>query len=292
MRLSDLLPAGHVRVPLHARDLAGALLELAAAAAGEGAVLDPDRLHGQLTEPDLRGAVAVGDDVALPHLRTDTVDRLVLAVGVSPTPLEPGATGVAARPRVVVLILAPPTHASLHLQAISTLARFLGRDDVLQRILQARSPDDVVAIAGEAEMRIQPRLTVRDVMGAVPGSVGPDDPLRAAIDVMARTGAPLLPVVGEKGDVLGTITDRDVLRALFPQVHRDGEEGARGAALRDTSVRDLMSRSVLCVSEGMGLDEVAAMLVNKDVAQIPVVVEGRLAGMLGRADIIRNLFGR
>jgi CBS domain-containing protein len=42
----------------------------------------------------------------------------------------------------------------------------------------------------------------------------------------------------------------------------------------------------------MGLDEVANLMINKDVEQFPVVSEGKLTGFLSRADIIRKLFGR
>ena len=42
--------------------------------------------------------------------------------------------------------------------------------------------------------------------------------------------------------------------------------------------RDLMTRTVLCVSEDQGLVDAANMMVNRDVEQLPVVREGELVG--------------
>jgi CBS domain-containing protein len=53
-----------------------------------------------------------------------------------------------------------------------------------------------------------------------------------------------------------------------------------------------MTRSVLCISEELGLEEAANMMINKDVEQFPVTSEGKLTGFLTRGDIIRKLFGR
>ena len=57
-------------------------------------------------------------------------------------------------------------------------------------------------------------------------------------------------------------------------------------------VRDIMTRSVLCIAEDKGLDEAVSLMINKDVEQFPVVGEGKLVGFLSRGDIIRKLFGR
>jgi CBS domain-containing protein len=70
--------------------------------------------------------------------------------------------------------------------------------------------------------------------------------------------------------------------------------GAIGAATQEAPlrVRDIMTRSVLCISEDLGLEEAANMMINKDVEQFPVVAAGKLTGFLTRSDIIRKLFGR
>ena len=57
------------------------------------------------------------------------------------------------------------------------------------------------------------------------------------------------------------------------------------------TVRDVMTRQVLCVSPDQPLAEVASLMVNKDLPRVPVVRDGRLVGLLTRGDIVRKLIG-
>ena len=57
------------------------------------------------------------------------------------------------------------------------------------------------------------------------------------------------------------------------------------------TVRDVMTRQVLCVSPDQPIAEVASLMSNKDVDRVPVVREGRLVGFLTRGDIVRKLIG-
>ena len=62
-----------------------------------------------------------------------------------------------------------------------------------------------------------------------------------------------------------------------------------GSASR--SVRDVMSRQVMCVAPEQPIAEVASLMSNKDVDRVPVVREGQLVGFLTRGDIVRKLIG-
>lgn len=295
MLLRELLPDEHLVVPLEVRTLREALDRLIGALQESGAVEADTEFEDVFDPSQMRGAVAIGPDVALPHFRTDAVDALVVALGVSPEPLDATGTGLEIRPRLVALVLAPSESATLYLQTISTLVRLFRRAELRQGLLQSRSKEDVMAIMQSAELRVQPRLTVRDVMMPAPAKVSADDSVREAVDLMIRHRIGVVPVVGDKGEVLGTISDRDVMRGFLTKMPRADDSDAEGvepAALSGIRVRDLMSRLVLCVSEESGLDEAASILINKDVPQLPVVAEGQLTGLLGRGDVIRKLFGR
>lgn len=291
MELSELLPPEQVVVPLSAPDLRTAVEALVEVLAARGVVRGQAQVTELAAEASTRDMVAISEDVALPHYRTDDVDRLAVALGLSPEPLE-GGEELGISPRIVVLVLAPRDASSLYLQAVSALARVLREPAVVRQLLEARTPEEVVSVPGLTELRIQPRLTVRDIMLHRVDSVDPETDLREAIRRMVERDLRSLPVVGEKGEVLGLLTERDAMRALMPQVPRAGEDAPQESALSGQLVRDVMSRSVLCISEDMGVDEVANTMLNKDVDQVPVVSQGRLSGVLTRGQIIRKLFPR
>jgi CBS domain-containing protein/mannitol/fructose-specific phosphotransferase system IIA component (Ntr-type) len=293
MRLVELLPPAHIRAPLAANAVSGALRELTQALVQAGAVRDVAAVERLLSDPRLRDVVPVGDRVALPHFRTDAVAGVVVALGTAPAPLDPGASGVAISPQVVVLILASPEAAGRYLQTVSSLARLFRAPDFVDRLVACRSPAEVLALPELQEARVQPALTVRDIMNHSVETVAPDRPLREAVDLMVRRGLRALPVVGDKREVLGMLTDREIIRALLPQVPRVGHDAgdAAPAPPAPLTVREVMSRSVLCISEEMSLADVGSTMVNKDVELLPVVSEGKLTGFLTRGDIIRKLFG-
>lgn len=292
MDLLDLLRPEHVIVPMHAPDLRAAVQELVAQLEDAGAVRPSEPLHERIRSENMRDVVAIARDVVLPHYRTDAVDTLTLAIGVAPDGI-PSADPAGSPVRVVGLILAPPETASLYLQTTSTLARLLRQPDAVEEL--ARQPDarSLLALPRFQNLRIQPSLTVRDVMVHRIHSVPPSATVRRTLDLMLRRTLSAVPVVGEKGEVLGIVTDADIMRALLPKIPRAGS-GAEGSEdePRDEPVRDIMTRSVLCVSEDLGVSEVASMMINKDVEQVPVVNAGSITGMVYRGDIIRKLFGR
>lgn len=292
MQLHELLPPGHIVAPLAASSLSAALSEVIARLAEAGSLQDPAALEQAFRRPFGPGIVAAGEQVVLPHCRSDTVDRLVVGIGVSPDGLAARDLGLEIRPRVVALIVAPTQAATLYLQAVAVLARWLRDDDVVAQLAAAAAPDDVHRFAEQAALPLVPRLTVRDIMGPGVRSVTPGTAVRAAVDLMVRHRVRALPVVGEKQEVLGVLSERDIMRGLLPQIPRAGQTSTDAIVPASLRVKDVMTRSVLCITEDLSIEEAANMMINKDVEQLPVTSEGRLTGFVTRGDIIRKLFGR
>ena len=274
-------------VPLPADTVQAAVSALAQRLIDGGAVDQPERLARLLAESRVRDLVQVGDRVLLPHVRTDAVSKLVVALGVSPTPLMAAGVDEGAA-QIVVLVLAPPSATGLYLQTVAALARVLRDDAVVDAMVAARTPEEVLALPGMREITIQPRLTVRDVMTERVYRVSPDASVREVLDMVAERRLRAVPVVDEDRGVLGMVTDRDLLRFFLPVVQKT--TGESPASLKDTKVREVMSRSVICVSEDQALAEVMSIMVTKDLERLPVVNEGRLTGFLTRGDILRKLF--
>ncbi|HSH45002.1 MAG TPA: CBS domain-containing protein [Longimicrobiales bacterium] len=302
MKLLDLLQSEHIVVPLHASGVRDAIQQLIRKLQDTGAVGPSDALMERVREDPMRDLVAVNRDVLLPHYRSSAVPALTMAMGIAPDRIPARGAGAEPgldiAPRVLALVLAPQEAATLYLQATSTLARLLRQPGMVDRLAAQPDAESVLAIPELQEMRVQPSLTVRDVMAHRVQTVPPDTTLRSTLDLMLRRRLHAVPVVGRKGEVLGMVTAADLMRVLLPHIPRAGAEDEEAETVRDAEdglgarpVKEIMTRSVLCVSEELGVSEAAAMMINKDVEQIPVVREGAITGMVTRADIIRKLFG-
>jgi len=286
---SRLLRRDHIVVPLERETLAAAITELIATLVRSGAITDRASVTGSIDADPVRSTVAISPRIVLPHFRTDAVREPVLALGVTALPLPPRDDGGEGA-RIVALILAPVDATTLYLRAVSGLAGALRRPDVVDRLLAAAAPDDVLAIEQLAALEVEPSVLARDIMVRTEAA-RPDDTLRVAVDTMARNEAGGLPVVGDKGEILGVVTEADVLRGLLQSRPRKAADEHTGL-MPPLRVRDVMERSVMCIPDGADLDDIANLLISKDAELFPVVAEGRLIGLVRRVDILRKLYGR
>lgn len=289
MKLSTIVPPAQIMIPLPDGTLYDAILHMVRELARTGVIADTSEIERAIAGSRARDVVSISSRVALPHYRTDAASGLTVALGIATKPLTVPDATLEKGPRIVAMILAPPREATLYLQTISALARIFRQDSAVEALLAARTPEEVLAVPELAALTLQPRLAVRDVMNTAPETVAPQTAVRDAVEVMMRSRSRALPVVGDKNEVLGIISEWDVMRGFVGQPRAGAPDGAGEAPLR---VRDIMTRSVLCISEELGLEEAANMMINKDVEQFPVVAAGRLTGFLTRSDIIRKLFGR
>lgn len=293
MNLLDLLRPEHVIVPLSAPDLRTAIESLVQRLEQMGTIGPSESLRERIRTEPLRDVVAISDDAVVPHYRSTAAQSLTLALGVSDRPIPVHEPGLDVAPRLVAVILTPQEAASLYLQTTSTLARLLRQPGLVDTLARQKSAEALLALPELQDLPIRPGLTVRDVMAHRTESVPPDTPVRRVLELMLGRRLNAVPVVGEKGEVLGLVTESDVMRALLPKIPRAGTEGAEtDEEPADRPVREVMARSVLCVSDDLGVSEVASMMINKDVEQIPVVNDGSITGMVSRSDIIRKLFSR
>jgi CBS domain-containing protein len=191
------------------------------------------------------------------------------------------------------MIAAPPRHAARYLQVVGAFARLLRQREVLGAVHAAPDARALVDLTGFADSRLPEQLAVRDVMTEQPRTVSAETSLKEAARTLVRTGLGALPVVDEDQRVIGMVSEREVIRHLLNVQAFTGAE-ARVAAPRTGSgktVRDVMTRQVLCVAPEQPIAEVASLMSNKDVDRVPVVREGRLVGFLTRGDIVRKLIG-
>ena len=290
MKLSDFVSVDCIVVPLRARTLAEASEALLQRIEASSAVRDAAKLRRRIDESRNEDVLIVGGRAFLLHFRADAVGALRVAIGVAAEPIARGTQHDDARGRVVVLIVAPPREAARHLQLVRAFARLLARPEVLDSIHGAASANAIATIAALDEFTLPEELTVRDLMTERPRTTTPEMPLREAAHEMLSAGLSALPVVDEDGGLLGLLSERELMRhfmttTLATASARFTPPSAHGRR----TVRDVMTRQVLCVAPEQSLADVAALMTNKDVERVPVVRGGRLVGFLTRGDIVRKL---
>lgn len=141
--------------------------------------------------------------------------------------------------------------------------------------------DELLSSREFAERRVKTRVVVEDALTPLSYRVFPDTPVAELQHLMLRRTLSAVPVVGGRREVLGLVTAADVLPHVLP---RREDEPAGAAHL---VAKDIMNRSVLCVAPDEELAEAGRSMVERGVAQLPVVRDGEMIGFLGRTAVMR-----
>jgi CBS domain-containing protein len=290
MTLADWLDGSRVEVPLAVGTLEEALAALLRRAP-EGVFATSEarsKCARDLAFGSRGEVIRIGGEAVLVLAETDGVDAPVMFLGVSVDPFVVTAEGREApgRARAVVLAFAPDRLESLRARLVPVLRKFLATDEGRLALYAARSSDEIVAHSGLVELDVPDRLGVSSAIRPATYRVYAHTPVAEVYELMTRRGLHAVPVVGEDYEVLGVITAGDALRHLVPHT-RSGRDPMK--AVEGDVARDVMTRSVLCVSEDQTLEDVASLMVNRDVEQLPVVREGELVGFVTRAAVLHAL---
>ncbi|HSP96587.1 MAG TPA: CBS domain-containing protein [Candidatus Dormibacteraeota bacterium] len=143
-------------------------------------------------------------------------------------------------------------------------------------------------------------MRARDVMTSTVVSVSPDMPTREVAKLLLDNGISAVPVVDEAGAPIGMVSEGDLIGrgASEREARRDWwlEMLAEGTQLSPTflaavrtTVRQVMVAPVVTVGEDALIDEVARLLEAHRIKRVPVVRDGRLVGIVSRADLLRAL---
>ena len=143
-------------------------------------------------------------------------------------------------------------------------------------------------------------MRARDVMTSTVVSVSPDMPTREVAKLLLDNGISAVPVVDEAGAPIGMVSEGDLIGrgASEREARRDWwlEMLAEGTQLSPTflaavrtTVRQVMIAPVVTVGEDALIDEVARLLEAHRIKRVPVVRDGRLVGIVSRADLLRAL---
>lgn len=232
----------------------------------------------------------LGTDTILAHYRTDAVAEIAVAAGTSSEPFD-FAPKQAPDARILVLTLAPRSQAKLYLKTLAALGTLLSQPDITESLANAYDAEGFSQALSDHDLVIGPELLVSDLMSRDVHTVSPETLLSETLRLMVRHARRGVPVVSDTGDVLGMVTESEILQHFVPQVlGRAGRPGrGKEPPVKDTEVRDVMQRTVMCLSEHQLISDVLGTMLSESVSQFPVVREGKLVGFLSRTDLIEKL---
>ncbi len=136
-------------------------------------------------------------------------------------------------------------------------------------------------------------MIVKNRMTRNPITISPDTPVAEAQRIMRREKIHRLPVLNKKKELVGIVTEKDLLYASpSPVSTLDIHEMTY--LLSQLTVKKVMSTQVLTIPSDTVLEEAARIMVDSDIGGLPIVDSGSLVGIITESDLFKvfmELFG-
>jgi len=220
--------------------------------------------------------------VALPHTITQACKQLLLAVATSPEGISWGEMPNE-KANLVFLLIGPPQTHGLYLRVLSRIARLYVKEGFVQSLLDAQSPEALIACLNSAESALEEVAEETDssrfcVLGAGPGGMAMAGHLALMgrkVNLFTRNPDRLAPVQARGGiDVTGEVHGL----AKLDVVTTDAKEAIEHAEVLMVVVPATAHRSIA---------QIIAPYIRD--GQIIVLNPGRTGGALEFAQIIRTI---
>lgn len=144
-------------------------------------------------------------------------------------------------------------------------------------------------------------MLAKDIMTADVVTVREDATVEEIVKILFEKNIGGVPVVNDKNEVVGIVTEGDLIFRskklqippyfsmlggfVFLQGSKAIEEQVK--KMVGYKAEEIMTKKVVTVEEDADLEEISTIMVNKNINRVPVVVKGKLVGIISRKDIIK-----
>lgn len=136
-------------------------------------------------------------------------------------------------------------------------------------------------------------------------TASPEDTVAEVARLLTKHNISALPVCDVSGKLLGMISEGDLMRpfgeanslrrAWWLEMLAEGTDLAPEfltyVRVDHRRVKDLMTNEVVTADQGANVETLADLLTRHHIKRVPIVHDGKLVGVVSRADVVRALAG-
>lgn len=134
-------------------------------------------------------------------------------------------------------------------------------------------------------------MRARDIMSNPVLTVTRRTPVKDAANLLSSNGITSLPVVDEEDELIGIVSEADLLAGRFPPDARYRPTLDDGAMLTKPAhtVGEVMTTKVISARPGTDIADIASIMLSSHVCAVPIVDDQRVVGIVARRDLIRTI---
>ena len=135
----------------------------------------------------------------------------------------------------------------------------------------------VLYVKWRKAMKLREIFNLKDFKYRSPVSVEPNETIAAAIEKLVKHDRGSLPVCNDKGELVGIITERDILRKLFVR---------KNASVENTKIKEVMSTQVVIGVLDDDASYAISVMKEKRIRHLPIMDNQKLIGMISMRDLL------
>jgi len=154
MKLSEVLNESLIKIPLSNFEKQGIIEELIDVMDHAHKIQERAKVLQAVLEREQMMSTGIGNGVAIPHGKSQGVEELIVALGISSQ--EVSFDSLDGKPvRIVFLLVGPEKASSTHIKMLSRISRLLNQSAFRQKLINAQSAADVMTIITQEEKSLE-----------------------------------------------------------------------------------------------------------------------------------------
>jgi len=142
-------------------------------------------------------------------------------------------------------------------------------------------------------------MRVKNVMSKNVLFAHPETTYEEAAKLMYENNLSGLPVIDNKGNLVGIISEKDLFRAMYPnyedfianpeEYFNHEEQEQKILEIKNNPISMYMSKKVVSISPETSLMAAGGIMLAHHLHRLPVVEDGKLVGIVSREDIYKSI---
>lgn len=257
-----------------------------------------DKVKEAVLKREEEASTVSGHGVIIPHGRIEDYEDITVITGVLKNPIKTIVRNKEEDVNLFFIILSGLTKNRTVLKLMSLVSYLVHREEFLEKIKNIHTEDELIHLIQEYENDIKLTVTSEDLMDINIKPMQLNDSLEDAAARFIKEGKTGLPVVDEKNNFVGEITERELIEFGMPKyaslvsdlsfltVGEPFEEYFLNAT--KVTVRELYRKSKNLIDKQTSIMEICFKIITEGSTRLYVVEDKKYFGMIERRDIINK----
>ncbi len=150
MKVSDILTEQIIEINLSANDKNEAINSMIDLAYNSGNILDLESVRACVFEREKLVSTGVGKGFAIPHGKSDDIKDIVAAFAIMKEPIDFDSID-GEKVTFIFLLVGKDSMLNMHIKLLSRISRLMNKDEFREKLLTAKSKEEVLAMFKEEE---------------------------------------------------------------------------------------------------------------------------------------------